>query len=205
MDNKVILYGASGHAKVIIAILQECNIAIDLILDDDVKKERISGFKISYSKLIDLALLKNVIISIGNNKIRKKLRGELKTNFAIAIHPKAVLAKTATVDEGTVIMAGAMINTDVSIGTHCIINTGAIIEHDCVIDHFVHISPGAALAGGVCVGEGSHVGINATIIQNVKIGKWVTVGAGAVVLTDIPDYAVVVGNPGKIIKFSSNE
>ena len=205
MDNKVILYGASGHAKVIIDILQESKVAVDFIIDDNPEIKNISGFKIVYSNITDLTVLKNTIISIGNNKIRKRLATALKTNFAQAIHPNAIVSKTAIVADGTVIMAGAIINTDARIGSHCIINSGAIVEHDCVINDFAHISPGAALAGGVCIGEGSHVGINATIIQNVQIGKWVTIGAGAVIINDIADYAVVVGNPGIIIKFSSNE
>ena len=54
----------------------------------------------------------------------------------------------------------------------------------------------------VFVGEGTHIGINATVIQGIKIGKWATIGAGSVVIKDIPDYAVVVGNPGKIIKYN---
>jgi acetyltransferase-like isoleucine patch superfamily enzyme len=59
------------------------------------------------------------------------------------------------------------------------------------------------LAGNVTVGEGSHVGIGASVIQGVVIGKWTVIGAGAVVLNDVPDYAVVVGNPGKIIKVNN--
>jgi acetyltransferase EpsM len=60
----------------------------------------------------------------------------------------------------------------------------------------------AALAGSVIVEEGSQIGINATIRQGIKIGKWVTIGAGAVIVKDVPDYAVVVGNPGRIIKYN---
>jgi len=50
------------------------------------------------------------------------------------------------------------------------------------------------------VGEGTHIGIGATVIQGIKIGKWATIGAGAVVIRDVPDYAVVVGNPARIIR-----
>ena len=205
MDYKVNLYGASGHAKVIIDILNESKIAIASIIDDNPKSDTILGIEIKKTIHFDLNSLKNTIISIGNNKIRKKLANQLKTNFSKAIHPKAILSKTASIGDGTVVMAGTIVNAEVKIGNHCIINTGAIIEHECVIENFAHISPSASLAGGVQIGEGSHIGINATVIQYVTIGKWVTVGAGAVILNDIPDYAVVVGNPGKIIKINRNE
>jgi len=83
-----------------------------------------------------------------------------------------------------------------------IINTNASVDHDCKIHDFAHISPQVGLAGGVEIGEGTHIGIGACIIQNITIGKWATIGAGTVVLKNVPDYAVVVGNPGKIIKYN---
>lgn len=204
MENKIILYGASGHAKVIIDILKSCSISIDAIIDDNPKKDIILGISIIKTINFDLKNLKNCIISIGNNKVRKILSNKLEVNFLNAIHPSAIISKFATIEQGTVVMAGVIINPEVIIKKHCIINTGAIIEHDCVIENFAHISPGVSLAGSVVVGEGAHVGIGATIIQGITVGKWATVGAGAIIIKDVPDYAVVVGNPGKIIKYNSN-
>ena len=104
-------------------------------------------------------------------------------------------SKATLILNGTVVMAGVSINADTRIGFHCIINTNASID-------YVYISPNAALAGNVLVKEGAHIGIGASIIQGVKIGRWSTIGAGAVIIDDIPDFAVVVGNPGKVIKFN---
>jgi acetyltransferase-like isoleucine patch superfamily enzyme len=87
-------------------------------------------------------------------------------------------------------------------GKHCIINTNASVDHDCKIGDFVHISPKVTLAGNVTVDEGSHIGIGSTVIQGRHIGKWVTIGAGAVIIEDVPDYAVVVGVPGNIIRYN---
>lgn len=199
MENKVNLYGASGHCKVIIDILQNCNIEIDTIIDDNPNITDIMGIKVQNSS----AIVNNIIISIGNNKTRKILSNRLKGNFATAIHPKSIVSIHATVGEGTVIMAAAIVNPYAVIGKHCIINTAAIVEHDCIINDFAHISPNATLAGGVTVGEGTHIGIGATVIPNIKIGKWAIIGAGAVIIRDIPDYAVVVGNPGKVIRLRS--
>ncbi|WP_423219727.1 acetyltransferase [Flavobacterium columnare] len=205
MDNKIILYGASGHCKVIIDILFENKIQIKTIIDDVGKLKTIFDFPIINSKKFKFHPFDNCIIAIGNNLTRKKIVSTLNVNFVIAIHPKAIISKFSSVDEGTVIMAGVVLNAHVKVGKHCIINTSASVDHDCWIENYVHISPNASLAGNVFVGEGSHIGIGATIIQGIKIGKWSTIGAGAVIIEDVPDYAVVVGNPGKVIKYNLNE
>ncbi len=205
METKVVLYGASGHGKVILDILQSNFVTVDVIIDDHPKVTHIAEVPVLHSSLITFSAIENMIISIGNNRVRRMISISSITPFLVAIHPKAIVAKSAFIGEGTVVMAGALINPDVKIGKHSIINTGAIVDHDCIVEDFVHISPGVSLAGNVLIGEGTHVGIGAVIIQGVKIGRWATIGAGAVILKDVPDYAVVVGNPGKIIKFNSNE
>lgn len=203
MENSITLYGASGHGKVIIDILNSCGLKIDSVIDDNPKSESILGIPVSKTSDFDMSTLGKMIISIGNNKIRKNLSKSLKANFAKAIHSSAVVSNNSSIGEGTVVMAKVAINPDVTIGKHCIINTNATIEHDALIADFVHICPGVSLAGNVTIGEGTQVGIGAAVIQGISIGKWVTIGAGAIILNDIPDYAVVVGNPGKIIKYNS--
>jgi len=199
------LYGASGHSKVIIDIIRAVGeTTVDALYDDNPKYIDILGVPVNN----DASFLQNgnrCIISIGNNRVRQKIAMKIDANFVSAIHPKAVVAPSSTINFGTVVMAGAVINADAVVGTHCIVNTASVIEHDCILGDYVHVSPNAALAGNVIVGEGTHVGIGACVIQGVNIGKWVTVGAGCVVIDDIPDYAVVVGNPGRIIKFNEIE
>lgn len=205
MENKVILYGASGHCKVIIDILQKTATPIDCIVDDNPNPNPLLGYTVLHSNDVNLDSLSNLILSIGNNQVRKLLSEKLKINFAKAIHPTAIISNSATIDEGTVVMAGVIINPEAKIGKHCIVNSAAVVEHDCVISDFAHISPNVSLAGGVVVGEGTHVGIGAVVIQGIQIGKWVTIGAGTVVINDLPDFAVVVGNPGKIIKYKKED
>ena len=202
MENNLTLYGASGHAKVIIDILCKNHVTINCIMDDNPKSDHILGFPVLKTAEVDHSKLTNVIIAIGNNRVRKLLSKRISVFFPTAIHPTAVVSQFAVLGGGTVVMAGSLINPDSRIGTHCIINTGSIVEHDCLIGDFVHISPGVSLAGGVSVGEGAHVGIGATVIQGVSIGKWAVIGAGAVIIHDVPDYAVVVGIPGKILKYN---
>ena len=205
MEDNIILYGASGHCKVIIDILQSNNQSAFIILDDNPKLDFVLGFNVIDVKEFIFCQTQNVILSIGNNKVRKQLSSKLIANFVTAIHAKAIVSKHTRIGHGSVIMAGAVINPDTQIGLHCIVNTSAIVEHDCVLSDFVHISPNASLAGGVMVGEGSQIGIGATVIQGIKIGRWAIIGAGSIVIKDVPDYAVIVGNPGKIIKYSNYE
>jgi len=202
----MILFGASGHAKVILDIINSgTGDTVDYILDDNSEIYDLAGFEIDHQ--VDRSILQkiNTIVAIGDNKIRKNicLKYNIKLNRAL-IHKTAIISKDATVLNGSVIMAGAVINHSAKIGENSIINSNAIIEHDVSIAKFAHISPGAIVTGAVSIGEGSHIGAGASIIPGISIGKWVTIGAGAVILNDVPDYAVVVGNPGRIIKYNKN-
>lgn len=193
------LYGASGHAKVIIDIIRSMNLPIDGIFDDNDAVKILCGIEVNHK----WSGQSPVIISIGNNRIRKFIAERLDCEFDKAIHLSSVISPSVYVGEGTAIMAGAIINADAKIGNHCIINTGASIDHECVIDDFAHVSPHATLCGNVSVGEGSWVGAGATVLPEIKIGKWCVIGAGSVVIKDVPDNTVVAGVPAKVIKINS--
>ena len=144
-----------------------------------------------------------VIIAIGNNLIRHKKFIQLesyKANFVNIIHPFAIVSSLSTLAAGCFVGAGAIINPDSFIGKACIINTNAVIEHDCLIADAVHISPSCSLAGGVNVGEQSWLGIGSCVKQLVNIGRYAIVGAGSVLIKDVPDKCTVVGNPVRILK-----
>ena len=200
----MILYGASGHAKVIIDILKLNGQPVSMIVDDAAPYQLL-GIPVLKP---DLEVLKNanekIIISIGRNSTRKKISEILNDiQFGKAVHPTAVIDQTVKINDGTVVMANATINSSVKIGKHCIINTSANIDHDCILEDYVHISPNATLSGNVTIGEGTHIGSGAVVIPGITIGKWASIGAGAVIIRDVPDGATVVGNPGKVIKINS--
>jgi len=195
------LYGASGHCKVIIDIIEALNKKVECVFDDDVTILSVLNMPVNQWINDNQIENKNLLISIGNNKIRKKISETIIANFISLKHPSSIVSKYTEIGKGTAVMAGATINAEVIIGKHCIVNTNAVIEHDCVLEDFVHISPNATITGNVLVGEGTHIGAGAIVLPNIKIGKWTTIGAGAIVIKDIPDYAVVVGNPGRIIKY----
>jgi sugar O-acyltransferase (sialic acid O-acetyltransferase NeuD family) len=199
-NNKIILYGASGHAKVICSIIESIDKIVEFIFDDNDSIKTLNQYivKTGYDK--NHATYIPIIISIGDNMIRKIISEKISHRFTTVIHPTSIVDKNSRIEVGSVIFHNAIIQRDTFIGKHCIINSNASVDHECIIDDFVHISPSATLCGSVSVGEGSHIGAGATIIPNIKIGRWCIIGAGAVIIQDVPDYSLVVGVPGKIIK-----
>ena len=193
----MILYGASGHAKVIIDTLEALSKKIDFIVDDNPNLTELMGYEVRRNTgVYDAA-----IISIGSCQIRKKVVEELKVQkWETAIHPSAVISPHAVVGEGTVVMANAVVNSSASIGKHCIINTGATVDHDVQIGDYVHVAPGVNISGGTTIGEGSWIGVGTCVKQGVKIGKGCMIGAGSVVVKDIPDGVVAFGNPCKVVR-----
>jgi len=174
------LFGASGHAKVIIDSLKASGKQISGLFDDNPELKDLLGYKV-FGPFDEIRLGDDeLIISIGLNHIRKKIVEKLPKNirYGNAIHPSSIISEYASLGEGTVVMQGAVIQSSVSIGKHCIINTAASVDHDCIIEDFVHISPNATLCGAVSVGEGSQVGAGAVVIPGIKIGKWSLVAAG---------------------------
>ena len=194
------LFGASGHAKVILDILRVSGINVQGFIDDDPSKKELWGIPVLGDTQAYQSSWTPCLISIGNNRLRKKVADAVESTYSTAIHPSALIADSVEIGEGTVLMAGSVINPDTRIGRHVIVNTRASVDHDCSISDFVHIAPGSTLCGGITVGEGTLIGSGATILPNVTIGKWATIGAGATVTQDIPDNATAVGCPAKIIK-----
>jgi sugar O-acyltransferase (sialic acid O-acetyltransferase NeuD family) len=194
----IYLYGAGGHAKVIVDILEMCGKTVAGIFDDDLLKTIWNFSPIQFPGPFDFST-DELIISIGNNTIRERI-SRIEANYHTAIHPSANVSRYVSIAEGSVVMAGALINADTTIGKHCIVNSNASVDHDCILEDFVHISPNATLCGGVFVGRSSHIGSGAIVIPRKEIGNNAVVGAGAVVITDIPDNAVAVGNPARVVR-----
>lgn len=124
------------------------------------------------------------VIAVGKNADRKAEAERLAANFTFVpalVHPSASVSRMATLGEGTVVMAGAIVQAGARIGKHVIINTAASVDHGCVIGDYAHIGPGVHLCGGVCVGEGALLGVGSCAVPGAKVAAWELVRAGTVV------------------------
>jgi sugar O-acyltransferase (sialic acid O-acetyltransferase NeuD family) len=204
MIENIVIIGAGGHAKVVAATALAMGIAIDGIYDDDPEKRGRDILKIPVlgplSDMDKRGSLK-AVLAIGDNATRKRLSDRfIHSEWITLIHPSAFVHPSVTLGRGTVVFANAVVQPDTHIGDHCIINTGATVDHDCTIGDFCHIAPGVNLAGDVHIQEGVFLGIGSSVIIGKRIGEWATVGAGGVVIRDIPSHSVAVGIPAKILR-----
>ena len=209
MARRIVIWGASGHALVVADIVRlSATYEIAGFLDDVEPKRHntnfhgvsILGGREQLDTLRDSGV-EYLIVGVGDCAARLKLAEvarEKGFSLATAIHPRAVIAAGVEIGPGTMVAAGAVINPGSRIGSNVIINTSASVDHECVIDDGAHIGPGVNLGGNVTVGTGSWIGIGAKIRDGVVIGARSIVGAGAVVLRDVPDETVAFGVPAKV-------
>ena len=196
---RLVIIGASGHGKVIADIAVKNGYEEIVFLDDDESIKECAGFPVVGKSCEATRMLGDKIVAIGNAKIRERIQSELE-NVVTLIHPAAVISRRVEISEGSVVMAGVVINSDAVIGKGCIINTGASVDHDCKIEDFAHISVGAHVAGTCCISRRTWIGAGATVSNNVNICGDCMIGAGAVVIKDIDKPGTYVGIPARKIK-----
>lgn len=206
----ICIFGASGHAKVVIDVIErEGRYRVAALYDDNLALhgQVFFGYPILGGRDTLLAhyqqgMMTAVIVAIGNNEIRAKVAEWLKRQDVprvSSVHPSAQIARGVKIGAGSVLMAGAIVNADAVIGDEVIINTGATVDHDNVIADAVHVAPGSHLCGHVSVGYGSFIGAGSVLIPSVHIGTNVVVGAGSTVLNNIADDQRVAGSPCRAI------
>lgn len=190
---RIAVFGAGGHGKVVVdAIERNAGMAVACVLDDRPQPgAAILGHAVAGGRealLARRAEIDGVIVAIGDNDARREVAGWLVAQgFELhsVVHPDAVIAPSATVGSGTLVMPGAVVNAEARIGANAIINTGAVIEHDCEVGDAVHVAPGAVLCGGACIGQGTLVGAGAVVLPGVRIGESLLVRAGTVAARDM--------------------
>ena len=211
----MLILGAGGHAKVVAeTALASCLTSSVAFLDDRCSGPEKLSTILGWPVLGPLAQAldpntseqySTAVVAIGHSLTRLRWINNLHIagyNLPILIHPTAWVSPSAQIGRGSVVFAQAAVQAQVSIGAGNIINTGSIIDHDTHVDDGVHICPRASLAGQVRVGPGSWIGIGASVIQSICIGSDVTVGAGAAVVSDLPDGVTACGVPARILSKS---
>jgi UDP-N-acetylbacillosamine N-acetyltransferase len=212
---KVIIWGASGHALVVADILRLMGDYAIVGYLDGVSPHRkgepfggavIIGGQEKLEALISSGV-NNLALGVGDCEARIRLAGialESGFNLITAMHPSAIVASTAHIGAGSVLCAGSVVSPEARLGLAVVVNTCASVDHECVIEDGVHISPGAHLAGRVTVGRGTAVGIGSVARDGIRIGEGCVIGAGTVIVNDLPDHVVAYGVPARVIRPTHN-
>jgi sugar O-acyltransferase (sialic acid O-acetyltransferase NeuD family) len=210
MRRRLAILGASGHGRVVAETARSIGWDSIVFFDDDNRRlhqlpesMRGGGFSVIASIAQEFD---GVFVAVGACVTRyQKLRQLIDAGARIPalIHKAAYVSDDVILGAGSLVCAGAVIQTGSRCGSGVIVNTGATIDHDCLLGDSVHVCPGAHLAGDVRVGDRAWVGIGASVIQGLSIGVDSVVGAGAAVDCDVPDSVTVVGVPARPIRARS--
>lgn len=190
---RIAVFGAGGHGKVVVdAIERNAGLAVAYVVDDNPQPgATVLGHAVAGGREALLARrggIDGAIVAIGDNSARREVARWLDAQGFVllsVVHPAAVVAPSAAVGPGTLVMPGAVVNADARIGANAIINSGAVIEHDCEVGEAAHVAPGAVLCGGARVGAGTLVGAGAVVLPGVRIGEFLLVKAGTVAARDM--------------------
>lgn len=212
---KIFIIGAGGFGRETAWLIERMNSRkqepewdIQGFLDDDVKKQGriISGYPVPGGCGFLETCREEVwaVCAIGSAAVRRKVADRVgnykNVRFAVLVDPDAVVSSSVSIGEGSIVCAGAVVTVDISIGRHAIVSMACTIGHDAVLKDFVTLYPGAKVSGSVIAGQGVELGAGSQIIQGKRIGKDTIVGAGAVVIRDLPDGCTAVGVPAEPVR-----
>jgi acetyltransferase EpsM len=212
---KIIIIGGMGNGTVVLSTIEDINAQNKewevLGFLNDKGTDSINGYpvlgKISSETVQpflsdpDIYFYFALISTKLNHKFIHRLH-ELNIpdeRFATLIHPTAVVSKFAQVGYGVAIQPFVSVGPNVVLKNHIQIYSQALIGHNSHLDNYTYIANNACVGANVHLKEGAYLGTNCTTLENVIIGTWSLAGIGSVVIRDIPDYTIVVGNPSKVI------
>lgn len=212
----IILIGGGGHCRSCIDVIEtENKYHIFGIVDEEGKlHNEVLGYKVIAcdKDLPDLVgKHENFLITIGSMKDlskrteRFKLLKKLGARFPVVISPLAHIAKNVFINEGTIVMHKALVNSNASVGKNCIINTSALIEHDSTVGEHSHISTGSIVNGTCHIGNRVFAGSNSVVVDNVDICDDVIIGSGSVVRKSIGSAGIYAGNPALKVNYDSSK
>jgi sugar O-acyltransferase (sialic acid O-acetyltransferase NeuD family) len=195
MEN-IFVYGAGGHGRVIVDTLKNAVVpyGVSVVVDDDpiLHGEKLSGHVIAGPEVLGG---QRGFVAIGDNEARLRISERFRGRLISLVHRTAFVAEGVPCGEGSVLMAGTVVNTGARIGAGVIINTGATVDHDCRIEDGVHIAPGCHLCGSVHVGAGAFLGVGSVVVPGIRIGRQAWIAAGQTVTRDVPGGARVRVTP----------
>jgi sugar O-acyltransferase (sialic acid O-acetyltransferase NeuD family) len=189
------IVGAGGFGRETLDAAIAYGSPVTNFLDEHKAGETIRGLPVLKP---DVPTEGDYVVAIANPVVRQRLASQLEAQGLrprTVIHPRSIIGPDTTIGQGSVILGGAHVSSSVILGRHVQINYNATIGHDAVIDDYATIYPGANVSGSVHLCQGVTMGTNSCVIQRLTIGQGTFVGAGAVVVRDIPGGLVVKGVP----------
>lgn len=210
----LIIIGASGFGREVLWLAERVN-AVDTTWNilgfiddnDEIQGANINGYEV-LGKTKDIARFPGAyyVCAIGASVVREKVIGNISLanpgiKFAKLIDPSVEMSDLVEIGEGSIICAHTILTVNISIGNHVIINLDCTVGHDAVLNDFTTLYPSVNVSGNAYIGKGSELGTGMQIIQGKEIGEYSIVGAGSVVVKDIPPRCTAVGSPAKPIKF----
>lgn len=208
----IVIVGSSGHASVLadLARLDGRYNIVGLVDRFRAPGEWTLGLEVlgreeDLPALAGRRALAGVVVAIGDNAVRATVARRIRElcpelAFVTLVHPRAVVAGDVILGEGTVVMAGAVVNPGASVGRLCILNTHCSLDHDSRLDDHASLAPGVVTGGRCHVGECAAVGIGAVLLQDVRVGAHAVVGGGSLVIGEIDACVVAYGSPARVVR-----
>jgi len=208
----IVIFGAGGMGREVRQIIERINArgrggrCVGFLVDEGFSvPSRVDGLPVAIGlEGLDMMPEVAVTVAVGDpaarRRIIQRLQARFSNPFVSLVDPRATCDDGTIVGPGSCVAAGAVITSNVVIGDHVIVNVGATVSHDVCLSNFVTLAPGVHIAGGVTIEEGAELGIGCSVIPRIHIGAWATVGAGAVVTSDVPPNATVVGVPARVVR-----
>ena len=202
---KLVIIGAGGHGQVVADAALAAGFEVLGFLDDD--RSLLGRKLLGVSVLGPVEAVNDMdascVVAIGDNRNRQQVVDRLglpAQRYAAVIHPRATVSAYAEVLPGAMILAGAIVGPQAVVGSHSIINHASSIDHHDIVGAFAHVAPGCHAGGNVHIGDGAFLGVGVSVVPGTTIGNWATVGAGSVVLHDVPEATVVAGVPARELR-----
>jgi sugar O-acyltransferase (sialic acid O-acetyltransferase NeuD family) len=169
-----------------------------MVGDEYYAVEELMGIKVIRQSAFNPAKY-DVVVAIGDPADRRKVVESLPdlTTYATIIHPSVIISSFVAIGKGSVITAGSILTCQIEIGKHAQLNLNTTIGHDLIAGDYFTTAQGVNISGRCVFGNGIYFGANASVRQGISICDDVTIGMGAVVVKDITEPGIYIGNPAR--------
>lgn len=210
----IVILGSGGFGREILWLLEDNNEALPVeqqwnilgfVEPNPEAGQTVNGYPVMSDEWLYQQKGVAVACGLGDSVLREKVITRLKLQnpdlyFPVLVSRHAYHSRWIQMGEGCIICAGCKLTTNIILGRFVALNLDTTVGHDCEIDDFVQINPSSSLSGGVRIGRGSQLGTGVKIIPKITIGAHTVIGAGAVVIKDLPSDCTAVGCPAQVIK-----